>query len=265
MGNSALWFISPRILIRRDNMHKEVSMVKLLLNWFHVPNAQWNQIKQNVRVWSTEKFIVGPSKENKWLMFKSSELPEFFPNFFFLRRKIFIGKIWGEGCRVCSFLLVGWWWGSRGCSWILPSTWSCHHLKTLMLGKTEGKKGRGQQRMRWLDAVINSVDTCVSVAQSRPTLWDLMDCSPPGSSVHGISWQENQSGLPFPSSGDLPDPRIEAWSPALQILYHLSHSGHEFEETLGDSEGQGSLVCCNSWGQIQVSNWTTMNNLGGSF
>ena len=75
-----------------------------------------------------------------------------------------------------------------------------------------------------------------------------MDCSPPGSSVHGIPWQENQSGLPFPSSGDLPDPKIEAWSPALQILYHLGHSGHEFEETLGDSEGQGSLVCCSSWG-----------------
>ena len=25
-------------------------------------------------------------------------------------------------------------------------------------------------------------------------------------------------------------------------------NGHEFEQTLGDSEGQGSLACCNSWG-----------------
>ena len=26
-------------------------------------------------------------------------------------------------------------------------------------------------------------------------------------------------------------------------------SGHEFEQTLGDSEGQGSLVCCSPWGR----------------
>ena len=31
--------------------------------------------------------------------------------------------------------------------------------KTLMLGKTEGKRRRGQQRMRWLDSITDSVDT----------------------------------------------------------------------------------------------------------
>ena len=30
--------------------------------------------------------------------------------------------------------------------------------KTLMLGKIEGRKRRGQQRMRWLDGIINSMD-----------------------------------------------------------------------------------------------------------
>ena len=45
---------------------------------------------------------------------------------------------------------------------------------------------------------------------------DQTDCSPPGSSVYGISpGQEYQSGLPFPSTGDLPDPGIELGSPAL--------------------------------------------------
>ena len=44
------------------------------------------------------------------------------------------------------------------------------------------------------------------VAQSCPTLCDLVDCSPPGSSVHGFSRQEYWSGLPFPSPGDLPKP-----------------------------------------------------------
>ena len=45
---------------------------------------------------------------------------------------------------------------------------------------------------------------------------DSMDCSPPGSSVHGISKQEYWSGLPFLSPGALPDQRIEPRSPALQ-------------------------------------------------
>ena len=30
--------------------------------------------------------------------------------------------------------------------------------KTLMLGKTEGKRRMGRQRMRWLDSIINSMD-----------------------------------------------------------------------------------------------------------
>ena len=42
-----------------------------------------------------------------------------------------------------------------------------------------------------------------------------MDCSPPGSSVHGIPRQEYWDGLPFPSSGDLPNPGIKPEPPAL--------------------------------------------------
>ena len=51
------------------------------------------------------------------------------------------------------------------------------------------------------------------VAQSCPTFFDLMDCGPPGSSVHGIA--RILEWLPFPSPGHLPDPRIESVSPAL--------------------------------------------------
>ena len=54
--------------------------------------------------------------------------------------------------------------------------------KTLMLGKIEGRRRRGRQRMRWLDG------------------------------------------------------------------WHHQPDGHEFEQTLGDSKGQGSLVCCSLWG-----------------
>ena len=46
-------------------------------------------------------------------------------------------------------------------------------------------------------------------------LCNPLDCSPPGSSVHGILQARYWSGLPFPSPGDLPDPGIEPASPAL--------------------------------------------------
>ena len=43
-----------------------------------------------------------------------------------------------------------------------------------------------------------------------------MNCSPPGSSVHGISRARLLSGLPFPSPGYYPDPEIETGFPELQ-------------------------------------------------
>ena len=37
--------------------------------------------------------------------------------------------------------------------------------RTLMLGKTEGRRRRGQQRMRWLDSIIDSIDMNLSKLQ----------------------------------------------------------------------------------------------------
>ena len=57
--------------------------------------------------------------------------------------------------------------------------------KTLMLGKIEGRRRRGQQRMRWLDSIIDSMDMSLSKLQEIVKdrgIWHV--------AVHGItkSW-----------------------------------------------------------------------------
>ena len=54
------------------------------------------------------------------------------------------------------------------------------------------------------------------VAQSCPTLGDPLDCSPPGSSVHGISQARILEWVATCFSGDLSDPGVEPESLALQ-------------------------------------------------
>ena len=84
------------------------------------------------------------------------------------------------------------------------------------------------------------------VEAETPILW-------PPDAKSWLIWKDPDAGRDWGQEKGMTEDEMVGW--------HHRLSGHEFEHALGDSEGQGSLVCCNSWGHKESDmtewlNWT---------
>ena len=97
-----------------------------------------------------------------------------------------------------------------------------------------GAVGRILNKKDWLLSYSPRY-TIPCTRESVPIHWKSPDT--------GKDWRQKEKGMT--------EDEMVGWHPWL--------SGHEFEQTLGDSEGQGNLACCSPWG-CKVSDWTTVSN-----
>ena len=100
---------------------------------------------------------------------------------------------------------------------------SNQHDNCLERGQTEAQVYVGVLELNGDQA--SSTIVKVSVAQWCLHLCNSMDCSPPGSSVHGILQERILEWAVFPLSRGSSQPRDRTQVSCRQILYHLSHQG----------------------------------------
>ena len=81
-----------------------------------------------------------------------------------------------------------------------------------------------------------------------PTLWSLhvKSCLIGKDPDAGKDWRQEEKGVTEDE----------------MVRWHHWLNGHEFEQTPGDSKGQGSLVCCSPWGHKELDATERLNNKG---
>ena len=101
--------------------------------------------------------------------------------------------------------------------------------KTLMLGKIEGRRRKGQQRMRWLDGITDLVD--MGVSHPRELVMDRKAV------VHGIAKSLTQ---------------VSDWTELNWTLFWRRKWQHTPVLLPGESHGQRSLMGCSPWGNKEL-------------
>ena len=104
--------------------------------------------------------------------------------------------------------------------------------KALMLGKTEGKKRRGQQRMRWLDSIADSMD--MNLSKLRGIVKGREACH---IAVHGVTNSRTQHSN-WTITTSLIKEKLSFASEPNSVLFYW-HEGHRAEGSLLETDLRG--------------------------